>query len=247
MRWWTRSPLLWVVVTMLAPQNRCSRPVEQGLPEEPFARARALMVSQQIASREVRDARVLQAMRDVPRHLFVPAGEIPYAYEDRPLGIGHGQTISQPYIVALMTELARPTPTDRALEIGTGSGYQAAVLSGLVARLFTIELEESLARQAADRLRDLGYANVTVRHGDGYAGWPEEAPFDVILVTAAPEEIPKVLVEQLARGGRMVVPVGPTGDAQELLRVEKDRDGAVRTEQIIPVRFVPMRHKDAGR
>ena len=247
MRWWTRSPLLWVVVTMLAPQNRCSRPVGQGQPEDPFVRARVSMVDTQIASRDVSDPRVLQAMRTVPRHLFVPPGEVPHAYEDRPLGIGYGQTISQPYIVALMTELARPAPTDHALEIGTGSGYQAAVLSGLVAHLFTIELEEPLARQAADRLKELGYTNVTVRHGDGYAGWPDEAPFDVILVTAAPEDIPKTLVEQLARGGRMVVPVGPTGDAQELLRVEKDRDGAIRTEQIIPVRFVPMRRKDAGR
>jgi len=237
-------PILGVLAMITLPPDRCAGPpVEQGATDQ-YTQARARMVREQIASRDVTDPRVLEAIGRVPRHLFVPQDEVRYAYEDRPLPIGYGQTISQPYIVALMTQLARPAPTDRALEVGTGSGYQAAVLAPLVRRLFTIELEEPLARQAEERLRTLGYANVTVRHGDGYAGWPEEAPFDVILVTAAPEEVPPALVAQLAPGGRMVIPVGPVMEAQDLLRVEKGRDGAIRTEEIIPVRFVPLRHRE---
>jgi protein-L-isoaspartate(D-aspartate) O-methyltransferase len=176
----------------------------------------------------------------VPRHLFVPDAQRDAAYLDTPLPIGHGQTISQPYIVALMTELARPRATDRALEIGTGSGYQAAVLSPLVKELSTIEVVEPLATEAKERLAALGYGNVTVRAGDGYAGWPERAPFDVILVTAAPERVPPALLEQLAPGGRMVIPVGRQDDEQWLRVVEKDAGGRIRTREEIPVRFVPM-------
>src|SRR5262249_21375012 len=155
------------------------------------------MVDEQIAARGVRDPRVLAAFRDVPRHLFVSPADQARAYDDRPLSIGEGQTISQPYIVALMTELARTQPTDRALEVGTGSGYEAAVLSQVVAEVYSIEIVVSLAREAADRLKTLGYTHATVRSGDGYAGWPDKAPFDVIVVTAAPEQIPPRLVEQL--------------------------------------------------
>lgn len=199
------------------------------------------MVDTQIASRGVRDARVLAAMRAVPRHEFVPGPEQVRAYHDYPLPIGQGQTISQPYIVALMTELARPGPRDVALEVGTGSGYQAAVLSGLVARVFSIELEETLAAAAKERLARLGYANVEVRRGDGYNGWPDHAPFDLILVTAAPEAVPPALIAQLGPGGRMVIPVGPVHDVQNLLVIEKDRAGKVTSRDVIPVRFVPLR------
>jgi len=209
-------------------------------PQDPFVAARAAMVAEQIASRGVRDARVLDAMRGVPRHEFVPAGLREDAYLDSPLAIGYGQTISQPYIVALMTELARPKPADRALEVGTGSGYQAAVLSRLVHHVFSIELLEPLSVSAAATLRRLNYANVTVRCADGYRGWPEEAPFDIILVTAAPEEVPAALVAQLRPGGRLVVPVGPTHEVQDLRVLEKDAAGRVTTRSVIPVRFVPL-------
>src|SRR5512139_467223 len=185
-------------------------------PQDAFARARAAMVANQIASRGVKDARVLEAMRTVPRHEFVPPPVRDDAYVDSPLPIGHGQTISQPYIVALMTELARPAPGDRVLEVGTGSGYQAAVLSRLVDKVFSVELVEPLAESAAATLRRLGYANVVVRNGDGYLGWPDEAPFDIIMVTAAPEAVPRALVAQLKPGGRMIVPVGRVYDVQDL-------------------------------
>ncbi len=197
------------------------------------------MVREQIEARDVRDPRVLQALRTVPRHDFVPPEYASEAYQDHPVPIGSGQTISQPYIVALMTELARPQKDDRVLEVGTGSGYQAAVLAVLVKQVFTIELIEELATSARQRLRRMGYKNVEVRQGDGYAGWPEQAPFDKIIVTAAPDRVPPALVEQLKPGGRMVVPVGPRFD-QELLVVEKDEKGRVKTRSIIPVSFVPM-------
>src|SRR5512136_1234958 len=190
----TRSPFVWLILMALPWPSRCSGAPEPNLQQDPFDTARGEMVSEQIAARGIKDPNVLKVMRRVPRHLFVPVDEQRHAYEDRPLSIGYGQTISQPYIVALMTELARPKPTDRALEVGTGSGYQAAVLSHLVARLFTIELLKPLADEAAHRLRELGHANVVVRNGDGYAGWPEEAPFDIILVTAAPDHVPPPLI-----------------------------------------------------
>ena len=202
--------------------------------------ARARMVEEQIAARGVRDPAVLAAMREVPRHLFVRPADIIRAYDDRPLPIGHGQTISQPYIVALMTELARPRPGDVSLEVGTGSGYQAAVLSRIVRRVHTIELLEPLATTAKRRLADLGYRNVTVRAGDGYVGWPEAAPFDIILVTAAAPDIPPPLVQQLKTGGRMVIPVGTPGDVQELRVIEKKADGSLDIRSVIPVRFVPL-------
>jgi protein-L-isoaspartate(D-aspartate) O-methyltransferase len=186
------------------------------------------------------DATVLDAMRRVPRHLFVPQGQQPHAYENRPLPISHGQTISQPYIVALMTDLVRPRKADRVLEIGTGSGYQAAVLGELVASVYTIEIVAPLAEEARERLARLGYSNVTVRAGDGYKGWPEHAPFDSIMVTAGADEVPPPLVQQLKPGGRLVIPVGPAHSVQYLTVVEKQADGTVRSRQVAPVRFVPF-------
>lgn len=205
------------------------------------AAARSEMVTRQIADRGVRDQRVLAAMRKVPRHEFVPAAEKRHAYGDTPLPIGEGQTISQPYIVALMTELAQPDPSDRVLEIGTGSGYQAAVLAELVQHVYTIEIEPALAQRANQALDRIGYRNVTVRAGDGYAGWPEHAPFDIVMVTAAPDHIPQPLIDQLKTGGRMVVPVGPIASTQQLRVLEKDTTGKVSTRVVAPVRFVPLR------
>jgi protein-L-isoaspartate(D-aspartate) O-methyltransferase len=204
---------------------------------------REAMVARQIAARGVNDPRVLEAMRSVPRHLFMPESSRPHAYADTPLPIGEGQTISQPYIVALMTELARPRPEDRVLEVGTGSGYQAAVLSKLAKHVWSIELEPTLARTAADVLSKQGYENVTVRAGDGYLGWPEESPFDIIMVTAAPDHVPQPLIDQLATGGRMVVPVGGAYSTQDLRLIEKDRSGNVTSRTITPVRFVPLRRE----
>jgi len=185
-------------------------------------------------------APVMAAMGRVPRHRFVPEDQVPYAYDNRPLPIGHGQTISQPYIVALMTDLVQPQSGQTVLEIGTGSGYQAAVLAELVGRVYSIEIIEPLARQAAERLKTLGYANVETRAGDGYNGWEEAAPFDAIVVTAAASHVPPSLIRQLKPGGRMVIPVGAHFLAQYLLLVEKKADGAVTTRQILPVRFVPL-------
>jgi len=206
---------------------------EQKPPPEPVVEDRAAergaMVDTQIAARGVRAPEVLAALRSVPRHEFVPASEREAAYADHPLPIGFEQTISQPYIVALMTELARLEPGDKVLEIGTGSGYQAAVLARLVRAVYSIEIVEPLARSAARTLARLGYANVEVRAGDGYQGWPEQAPFDAIVVTAAPARVPEPLKQQLAPGGRLVIPVG-TSD-QELM---------VLTRRVLPVRFVPM-------
>jgi protein-L-isoaspartate(D-aspartate) O-methyltransferase len=202
------------------------------------AERRARMVETQIVNRGVRDARVLAAMKQVPRHLFVDAKERAQAYGDHPLPIAGNQTISQPYIVALMTELADLTPGEKVLEIGTGSGYQSAVLSRLAKEVFSIEIVPELARESAARLRELGYGNVTVREGDGYRGWPEHAPFDAILVTAAPDRIPPALLDQLAPGGRMVIPVGSF--FQELKVLSKDSNGKITEKDILPVRFVPM-------
>jgi protein-L-isoaspartate(D-aspartate) O-methyltransferase len=211
-----------------------------------WAGAREQMVARQIADRGIADARVLAALRAVPRHLFVMPGSEDEAYEDRPVGIGYGQTISQPYIVALMTELARVKPGDRVLEIGTGSGYQAAVLSRLAGAVHTIEIVEPLADRARQLLADLACRNVTVRTGDGYAGWPEAAPFNAILVTAAPDHVPPALVAQLARGGRLVIPVGGIRDVQQLQLIEKDEGGAVHARDVIEVRFVPLVRKKEG-
>ena len=196
------------------------------------------MVERYVQARGVDDPRVLSAMREVPRHRFVPEPLRAKAYGDHSLPIGHGQTISQPYIVALMTELLELEPDDSVLEIGTGSGYQSAVLARLAGQVYSIEILPDLARAASERLKQLGYANVTVREGDGYGGWPEHAPFDGIIVTAAPERIPQPLLDQLAPGGRMVIPVG--GFFQELKVFEKDANGRVTERSILPVRFVPM-------
>jgi len=181
---------------------------------------------------------VLKAMESVPRHRFVAPEYEDTAYADHPLPIGHGQTISQPYIVALMTQLARPRPQSRALDVGTGSGYQAAILAELCKEVYSIEIVKPLAEEARKRLANLGYTKVTVRHGDGYRGWPEKAPFDLIVVAAAPDEVPQPLIEQLAPGGRLVIPLG--GFFQELVLVEKQSDGTVRRKNMGGVRFVPM-------
>jgi protein-L-isoaspartate(D-aspartate) O-methyltransferase len=205
-----------------------------------FAQARRHMVREQIRGRGVRDARVLAAMEKVPRHELVPADARDHAYEDRPLPIGLGQTISQPYVVAAMTEAAALEGSERVLEVGTGSGYQAAVLAELCSEVFTIELEAELAERARADLLRLGYRNVYVRHGNGYLGWPEQAPFDAIVVTAAPEEIPPALIDQLVLGGRMVIPVG--GTFQELLLVTRTEEG-IQRQFLMGVRFVPMREE----
>ena len=204
-----------------------------------FKSQREQMVKRQLQARDIDDPRVLKAMRDVPRHRFVPASQISQAYDDHPLTIGEGQTISQPYIVALMTQLVRPGKSSKTLEVGTGSGYQAAVLAGLVDEVYTIEIVPGLAARAASLLSELGLENVHVRQGDGYQGWPEQAPFDCILVTAAPREVPPPLLEQLTIGGRLVIPVGSTGLTQTLLVIERTKGGFKRTP-VIPVRFVPM-------
>jgi protein-L-isoaspartate(D-aspartate) O-methyltransferase len=205
--------------------------------ETAFARAREEMVATQIASRGVRDPLTLAAMRKVARHLFVPAALAGQAYEDHPLPIGHGQTISQPYIVGFMTDALALKGGETVLEVGTGSGYQAAVLGEIAARVYTIEIVTPLAEEAAALLKRLGYANVEVRAGDGYQGWPEAAPFDAIIVTAAPGHVPEPLVEQLAKGGRMVLPLGDW--FQDLVLVTRGEQG-VRQERLFGVRFVPM-------
>ncbi|MBW2237428.1 MAG: protein-L-isoaspartate(D-aspartate) O-methyltransferase [Deltaproteobacteria bacterium] len=195
------------------------------------------MVTQQIEARGVEDPRVLEAMRRVPRHAFVPRAQAPQAYADHPLPIGHDQTISQPFIVAIMAELAEVDPGDRVLEVGTGSGYGAAVLGELAAEVYSIEILEPLALRAAATLKRLGYARIHVRAGDGYAGWPDAAPFDAIVVTAAAPRVPPLLLEQLAEGGRLVIPVG---DAFQQLEVHtRTADGVLR-RRVFPVRFVPM-------
>jgi protein-L-isoaspartate(D-aspartate) O-methyltransferase len=205
--------------------------------DETLARRRRLMVETQMRSRGIADARVLAAMAKVPRHRFIRPQDTDLAYGDYPVDIGLGQTISQPYIVAFMTEALDLKPGDRVLEIGTGSGYQTAVVAELASEVYSIEVVPTHADAAAAVLRGLGYANVHLRSGDGYAGWPEAAPFDAIIVTAAPDHLPQPLVDQLTVGGRMVVPVG-RGD-QELLTLYKDDDG-LRVASRLPVRFVPL-------
>jgi protein-L-isoaspartate(D-aspartate) O-methyltransferase len=208
--------------------------------EPDFAAARKRMVTQQLTApgRDLTNRLVIEAMGTVPREEFVPAGLRAEAYDDHPLPIGHGQTISQPYIVAFMTEQLDPKPADRVLEIGTGSGYQAAVLAGLVKEVYTIEIVEPLARRAEADLKRLGYTNVHVRAGNGYKGWPEAAPFDSIIVTCAPESVPQPLMDQLREGGRMIIPVGPVYD-QSLLQLRK-KEGKIIQQAVLSVRFVPM-------
>jgi protein-L-isoaspartate(D-aspartate) O-methyltransferase len=201
------------------------------------AARRDRMVATQLETRGIRDARVLAAMRSVPRHEFVPAELAARAHDDTALPIGHEQTISQPYIVALMTELAAIRPDAKVLEIGTGSGYQAAVLAEVAKDVYSIEIVEPLARRAAATLRRLGYERVHLRTGDGYRGWPEAAPFDAVVVTAAPGRVPAPLLEQLAPGGRLVIPVG-TRD--QMLEVHRRTSTGIEVERTVPVRFVPM-------
>jgi protein-L-isoaspartate(D-aspartate) O-methyltransferase len=206
---------------------------------DPFFAQREQMV-RHIEDRGVRSPDTLRVMRATLRHLFLPPDLQSRAYEDQPLPIGYDATISQPYIVALMTELLEPAKPHRVLEIGTGSGYQAAVLAQLVGHVYTIEIVPALAQSARQTLRRLGYSNVTVRQGDGYRGWPEEAPFDRVILTASPPEIPQTLIDQLARGGRLVAPVGQFG-GQELVLIEKKVDGTLRRRSVGPVAFVPMK------
>lgn len=208
-----------------------------------FASSRALMVRDQIEARGVADSRVLSAMRRVPRHLFVLPDTRLHAYADEPLPIGDGQTISQPYIVAFMTEALGLAPTDRVLEIGTGSGYQAAVLAEIVAEVFSIEIVPALADRARRTLDGLGYTNIRFRTGDGSLGWPDAAPFDAVMATAAPADVPAALPGQLKLGGRLVLPVGI--ERQTLVRVGRETDGW-RRERLLDVRFVPLIRKDEG-
>jgi protein-L-isoaspartate(D-aspartate) O-methyltransferase len=226
-----------VIVWLVALSCVASGPLEEK--EDNEQKARDSMVANQLASRDIDDKRVLEVMGQVPRHLFVPAGMRAYAYQDNPLPIGLNQTISQPYIVALMTQLADPSEDNKALEVGTGSGYQAAVLSRLVNEVYTIEIIPGLAERARTILKELGYENVFVRQGDGYQGWPENAPFDIVLVTAAATVIPEPLIEQLAEGGRLIMPVGEVGGVQVLTRLTK-KDGKIEKERVLGVRFVPM-------
>ncbi len=212
----------------------------QARQDDRYTTARNNMVQSQIVARGISDPGTLRAMRKVPRHLFVPASYASEAYSDRPLPIGYNQTISQPLIVAHMTELARPAKGKKALEIGTGSGYQAAVLAEIVDSVYTIEIVPELARESEARLRMLGYRNIVVRSGDGYKGWPEHAPFDIILVTAAADHIPEPLKEQLAEGGRLIMPVGNPATVQQLIVLTK-RKGKITEQRLEPVRFVPLK------
>jgi protein-L-isoaspartate(D-aspartate) O-methyltransferase len=220
--------------------------------QDAYARERQHMLDDIVAlTRETRfeigraslSGRVMAAMAKVPRHEFVPPDQRRNAYANRPLPIGMGQTISQPYIVALMTDLMAVKPTDKVLEIGTGSGYQAAVLAELANTVYTIEIVEPLAREAAERLKDLGYRNIVTKAGDGYQGWPEHAPYDAIMVTAAPRDVPQPLIDQLKPGGRLVVPVGGQFAGQTLLLIEKQPDGKLTRREILAVRFVPLTNK----
>ena len=209
--------------------------------EADLFRARREALVDAIAASGVRDSATLAAMRAVPRHEFVRPQDRIHAYQDRALPIGEGQTISQPFVVAYMTEAVRPRPAMKLLEIGTGSGYQAAVLAEIGCRVYSIEIVRSLADSARARLERLGYRGVEVRHGDGYLGWPQVAPFDAIMLTAAPDSMPAALVEQLAPGGRIIAPIGAQGEVQSLVLVEKDEAGRTSTKSLLPVRFVPMR------
>ncbi|MCD4783958.1 MAG: protein-L-isoaspartate(D-aspartate) O-methyltransferase [Candidatus Eremiobacteraeota bacterium] len=205
-----------------------------------FKTLRELMVKKQIKGRGVKDEAVLSAMRKVPRHLFVPEKVRNYAYEDHPVPIGKGQTISQPYIVALMTDLLDLDKNDKVLEVGTGSGYQAAVLAEIAEEVYTIEIVEELHKKSNETLKQLGYKNIKTKHGDGYKGWKENAPYDAIIVTAAPEKIPEALIEQLKVGGRLIIPVGPLRRPQKLMLVTKKDKGKVQKKFITDVIFVPL-------
>jgi len=226
-----------LILPLVLTQCTDGKRVSDSNPKGDFKTMRDKMVESQIKARGVKDPHVLSALLKVERHRFVPEKYLDSAYSDQPLPIGEGQTISQPYIVALMTELLELKGGEKVLEIGTGSGYQAAILAELAKEIYTIEIIEPLASRARERLSELGYQNVKVKAGDGYLGWPEAAPFDAIIVTAAPDHIPKPLIDQLTEGGRMVVPVGTY--TQELMKIIK-RSGKIETTNVIPVLFVPM-------
>jgi protein-L-isoaspartate(D-aspartate) O-methyltransferase len=226
-----------LILSLMLTECTDKKRVSASNPREDFKIMREKMVETQIKARGVKDPRVLAALLKVERHRFVSEKYLDSAYSDQPLPIGEGQTISQPYIVGLMTELLELKGNERVLEIGTGSGYQAAILAELAKEVYTIEIIESLASTAKKRLSELGYQNVMLKAGDGYSGWPEAAPFDAIIVTAAPDHIPKPLIEQLKEGGRMVVPVGTY--TQELRKIVK-KSGKIETIDVIPVLFVPM-------
>ena len=226
-----------LILPMVSTECTDGKRVSESNPKGDYKAMREKMVETQIKARGVKDSRVLSALLKVERHRFVPEKYLDSAYSDQPLPIGEGQTISQPYIVALMTELLELKGNEKVLEIGTGSGYQAAILAELAKEVYSVEIVEPLASMAKKRLSELGYQNVTVKAGDGYLGWPEAAPFDGIIVTAAPDHIPKPLIEQLKEGGRMVVPVGT--HTQELIKIVK-RSGKMETTNVIPVVFVPM-------
>ena len=228
------------------PEPEAEEPLEWERPRfAEFATARRNMVKEQMAPPQrgrsaVKDEAVLEAMREVPRHRFVPGRQARSAHGDSPLGIGHGQTISQPYIVAFMTEMLQVKPGHRVLEIGTGSAYQAAVLSELTPHVYSIEIIKELAVEARKRLDELGYKTVTTKQGDGYYGWEEHAPFDAIIVTAAAGHVPPPLMGQLKPGGRLVIPVGSVNETQHLVLITKDDEGNLKTKNVLPVRFVPM-------
>lgn len=218
-----------------------TQPVDHNHPAfDERAEERLAMVERQIVGRGIQDPNVLRAMRTVPRHAFVPASRQSEAYQDHPLPIGEGQTISQPYIVAFMTEALHLDPNATVLEIGTGSGYQAAVCAEIARQVYTIEIVEPLATSAAQRLKMLGYDNVFVKAGDGYQGWPKRGPFDAIIGTAAAPQVPPALLDQLDRGGRMILPVGDARGFQYLILITKDADGTLQRKNVMPVRFVPM-------
>lgn len=240
----SKGLLFFVISLMLGGGMALAMGDKNPLPDEDvFTPQRKRMVEEQIVFRLIRDKRVLAAMETVPRHLFIPEGYRSQSYYDQPVPVGFGQTISQPYIVALMTELLHVNSEDTVLEIGTGSGYQAAILSLLVKHVYTIEILEELGKAAAKRLKALGYTNVEARVGDGYHGWPEHAPYDAIIVTAAAEHIPQPLIDQLKPGGRMIIPVGGVYEIQDLKLLTKDTSSSVIQESLIPVRFVPLTRK----
>jgi len=226
-----RTRYVWITVIFLVSMSTC-------VSQTDYNEQRKRMVENQIIARGIKDARVINAMKKVERHLFVPEEARKYAYRDGPLSIGEGQTISQPYIVAFMTEYLEPGPSMKVLEIGTGSGYQAAVLAEIVDEVYTMEIVETLGTRAKKLLDRLGYDNVHVKIGDGYEGWAEHAPYDAIIVTCAPNDIPEPLSKQLAEGGRMIIPVGGSGIQYLVLNVKKN--GRIRQQSVLPVRFVPM-------
>ncbi|MFO1482856.1 MAG: protein-L-isoaspartate(D-aspartate) O-methyltransferase [Verrucomicrobiaceae bacterium] len=236
------GPSILAAAFVIATMPGCCKVVPQT--QDDFQRKRSRMVQEipMNSGHDIRNKHVTEAMGRVPRHEFVPEHLRAQAYDDVPLPIGHGQTISQPFIVAFMTEVIDPQPGQRILEIGTGSGYQAAVLAEMGAQVFSIEIVKPLGEQAEKTLQRLGYDKVKVRVGDGYAGWPEEAPFDAVIVTCAPEEIPQPLIDQLKTGGRMIIPVGEEASRQELYLLKKTADGLQKTS-VLPVRFVPMTGK----